>query len=115
MTDIKCSYYSQVCETTRGITKYISIYKIWQKKACCTIPYNTLYNTNHFSALSEIEVMWESIEEGDYESPHLNNLNKRYSVDNNEDIKMPDIKHIIFTNDSSINKRTTFTQLRSSI
>lgn len=59
--------------------------------------------------------MLEPTEEGDYESLHLANFDRRYQDNNNEDTKMPDVKHITRLSDSPISEHTTFSQLRSGI
>lgn len=73
-----------------------------------TILYNIPYNTDYFPATLGMEAMLELIEKGDYKNLHLNNLENRYLVNNDEDIEIPDIKHIILISSFSISKRTTF-------
>lgn len=65
--------------------------------------------------MPEAEAILEPTKKCNSKSLHLGNFDKGYLADNNEDIKMPDIKYIKFINDLSINKCVTFTQSRSDI
>ena len=110
---MKCKHCSKVCGITRGIIKHVSAYKVQQRKARCTVLRDTLYNTNHFPETSEAEAILEPVEKGDYESPHLDNFDKKYPGNNDENTKMQDVKHITPISDLSISDCTTSTQLRS--
>lgn len=57
--------------------------------------------------MPKAETILEPTEEGDYKSPHLDNLNRRYLGNNNKDREMPDVKHIIPISNHSISERTT--------
>lgn len=59
--------------------------------------------------------MLEPAKKDDYKSPHINIFDKKHLSNNDENMKMPDIKHIIFINDHFISERTISTQLNSSI
>ena len=59
--------------------------------------------------------MLKLAEEGNYKSPHLDNLDRKYPGDNNNDTEMPDVKCITPINELFISKCTTSTQLRSGI
>lgn len=59
--------------------------------------------------------MLEPTKKNNYKSLYLANLDRKYLDDNNEGIKMPNIKHISSISDLFINERTTFTQLWSQI
>ncbi len=52
MVDIKCIYYSKVCETTRGMTKHLSIYKGTIRH---TIPRQTQHRANDFLLIPKAE------------------------------------------------------------
>lgn len=54
----------------------------------------------------EVKAILEPIEKGNYKNPHWNNLDKKYSMKNDENIRMPDIKHITFISYLFINKCT---------
>lgn len=97
------------------MTKHISACKVQREKARRTVLRNTLYNTNYFSATSKPKAMLEPAKEGDYKSPYLDNLDRRYSGDNDENTEMPDVKHITPISDHSISERTTSTRSRSGI
>ena len=59
--------------------------------------------------------MLKLTEEGNYKSLHLDELDTKYPNDNNEDKKMPNIKHITHISDHFINERTICIRSRSSI
>lgn len=75
---------------------------------CYTVLYNSLYNINHFLAMSEVKAILEIIEENHYKSPHLANFDRKYLDDNDENIKMPDVKQITPISDLFISERTIF-------
>lgn len=74
-----------------------------------TVLHNIQHNTNYFSAMLEAKTILEPAEKSNYKSLHLNKFNRRYLGNNDEDIKMPDIKHIIPRSDHFISKRIIFT------
>lgn len=59
--------------------------------------------------MSRAKTILEPTEESNYKSLYLDNFKKKYSINNNKDIKIPDIKYIIFISDPSINKCIIFT------
>lgn len=65
--------------------------------------------------MSEVKAILEPTKKDNYKSLHLNNFDRQYLVDNNKDIKMSDIKYIIFISDLSTNRRIIFTQLKLGI
>lgn len=65
MPGIKYKYSLKAYEITRKMARHILAYKIWQRKARCTIPYNTPYNINHSLATLNADNMFEPTEEGD--------------------------------------------------
>lgn len=54
--------------------------------------------------MPEAKTIFKPVENSDYKSSHLDNLDRKYPSDKNKDLKMPDIRHIISINDHSINK-----------
>lgn len=58
--------------------------------------------------MSKAEVILESTKKADYKNAHLDNLDKKYLVDNNKNTKMINVKHIIPISSFSINKCITF-------
>lgn len=85
MASMKCKHCSKVYETTCVMTKHISACKVQRGKGRFTVPRNTPHNINHFLATSETETMLEPAKKGDYKSPHLSNVDRRYPDDNNKD------------------------------
>ena len=53
--------------------------------------------------MPKIKAKLEPAEKIDYKCPHLDNLNKKYPGNNNEDTEMPDVKQITPINYLSIN------------
>lgn len=53
----------------------------------------------------EAKTILEPVKKGDYKSPHLDNLDKRYLGDNDENMIIPNVKYITPISDHSINKR----------
>lgn len=80
-----------------------------------TISCDTLYNTNYFSLMPKKNVILEPTTENNFKSLHLDNLDKKYLVNNNKNTEMLDIKYIISINYLFINKYITFIQSRSGI
>lgn len=56
------------------------------------IPYNTLYNTNHFLAILETKAIFELTEKSNYKSPHLINFDRKYLGNNIKNTKILNIK-----------------------
>lgn len=59
--------------------------------------------------MSKIEIILELIKKSNYKSLYLANLDKKYLDNNNKNIKMPDVKYIIFLSHLFINKYTIST------
>ena len=115
MANMKCRHYSKVCKITCGMTKHVLACKIQQEKAHHIVSCNTSYNTNHFPAMPEAKAILKLAEKGDYKILHLNNLKRRYPVDNDEDSEISDVKYITPISDLSISERITSTESRSGI
>ena len=49
MAGMKYRHFSKVYQTSRGMTKYLSTYKLRRGTARRTVPRDTLYKTNGFS------------------------------------------------------------------
>lgn len=79
------------------------------------VSHYTPYKLNHFSAMPKIETMLELIKKGNDNNLYLANFDKKYSSDNNENMKISDIKHRILISGLFISERITFIKLRLNI
>lgn len=105
MTSMKCRYYSKIYETNCKITKYISVYKLQQKKMRLIVSRDTHNNINHFSAIPKTDAILEPTQKGNQKNLYLANLDRRYPGNNDKDMEMPDVKHITSICDSYISER----------
>lgn len=63
MIGIKYSHCLKVCETTYGMTKYLSTCKVWQKIARCTILCQIQCGTNDIFTIPKAEATLSSVEQ----------------------------------------------------
>lgn len=63
----------------------------------------------------KVKTILKQTKRGNYKSSDLDNLDRKCTINNDKDIKMPDDKHITFINDFFISKCITSIQLRLGI
>lgn len=116
---MKCRHCSKVCETTRGMTKHLSIYKVQQDTICRTVPCNTLYKTNDFPRAKAEAILLLIKPISKKKSLYIDTLDGKDPAGINEvaemlgrseDIEMQNVKHI-----RSKSKYITFSQSRLGI
>ena len=65
--------------------------------------------------MPEAKAMLEPAEENNFKDPNLDNFDRKYLGDNDENTEMPNVKHIIPISEHSIGEHTISTKSRLNI